>query len=264
MQLGRVLLIDDEISLVQTLTRILRQADCEVTGATSGNEALRLLDGCSYDLIYLDIRLPDLDGLQLLQEIRRRDGKLPVILLTAHGSLQSALQALRLGATDYLLKPVDPEVLLARTRVVLKEQAIERRRRDIGEQIAVLQAELKALEAEHTPETPPLIPNTGDRFLKRGQLILDLHGRRATFGKAVLAIPPTSFDYLATLARHAPEVVDYQMLVTETQGYQVDRREARELAKWHIHVLRQSLEADPKRPTHILNVRSGGYRLLVD
>ena len=113
-----------------------------------GNEALRLVNAgyenaSPYDVVYLDIRLPGMDGLQVLKEIRQRNAHLPVILLTAYGSLTTALEALRLGATDYLIKPLDPEVLVARTRVLLEEQALERRRREVREQIAALQEELR-------------------------------------------------------------------------------------------------------------------------
>ena len=66
------------------------------------------------------------------------------------------------------------------------------------------------------------------------------------------------------LARHTPDVVDYQTLVTEAQGYQIDRRQAQELAKWHIHELREALEPNPDEPRHVLNVRGTGYRLVAD
>jgi DNA-binding response OmpR family regulator len=268
--LGRVLVVDDELSLRNTLTRILRQGGCEVASAEDGDMALRMLAAEPYDLVYLDIRLPGRDGLQTLRELRQQDAHLAVILLTAYGSLHTALEALRLGATDYLLKPVDPDVLLARTLVLLKEQAIERRRREIQEQIARYQEELRALDlaypqapaAAQPVSFPPGAPK--DRFLKRGSLILDLQAQRATLGREVIALPPATFDYLVVLARHSPEPVNYQTLVTEAQGYQVDPSEARELAKYHIHVMRQALEKDPKTPQHIHNVRSVGYRFLVD
>src|SRR5512136_2342202 len=136
--MGNILVIDDEESLRHTLGRVLRQAGYEVTTAGEGNEALRLINSgyentSPYDVVYLDIRLPGMDGLQVLKEIRQRDAHLPVILLTAYGSLKTALEALRLGATGYLIKPLDPEVLVARTRVLLEEQALERRRREVRE-----------------------------------------------------------------------------------------------------------------------------------
>jgi two-component system response regulator MtrA len=80
----------------------------------------------------------------------------------------------------------------------------------------------------------------------------------------MIALSPTAFNYLLVLARHAPGIVEYQTLVTEAQGYQADPREAQELAKWHVHQIRESLEPDPQHPTFIINVRGTGYRLVVD
>jgi two-component system OmpR family response regulator len=103
-----------------------------------------------------------------------------------------------------------------------------------------------------------------ERFVKRGKLVLDLHTRRVLLNEEPLNTPPTSFDYLLVLARHSPNVVDYQTLVTEAQGYQTDLREAQELTKWHIHQLRQIIEADARNPVHLINVRGTGYRLVTD
>lgn len=264
---GKVLIIDDEATLRTTLGRILERGGCLPAYAADGAEALAQIDGQTFDLVYLDLNLPDMDGIQVLAEIRKRDTRLPVIMLTGYGTLQSAVEALRLGATDYLLKPSDPEVLLARTRMALTETAMERRKRELREQIATLQAELAQLEqATQPPVTPSTTPapEPQNRFLKRGRLILDLQARRATFGQSVLTLPPAAFDYLLILARRSPEVVDYVDLVSEAQNYQVEASEARELAKWHVHVLRQALENDPQNPQYLLNVRGMGYRLLVD
>ncbi len=173
---------------------------------------------------------------------------------------------MRLGATDYLLKPVDPEVLVARMRVVLSEQATERRKEQIQAQIKALQLELQSLDrpAAGDLRISHPTPSPQERFLKLGYLILDLQTRRATFRDKVLDLPPTSFDYLVVLSRKSPEVVEYRALVTEAQQYQVSLDEARELAKWHVHVLRGALEADPQAPCQLINVRGKGYRLIVD
>jgi DNA-binding response OmpR family regulator len=217
------------------------------------------------DLVYLDIHLPEMDGLAVLQEIRKTNADLPVILFTAHASLKSALDAIRLGATDYLVKPVDPEVFVARTRVILEEQAIERRKRQIREQIDALRVELKTLEVEKEIQTPSVFPaDIGDRFIKRGHFILDLQAQRATLGDRVLSLPPTAFSYLTVLVRHAPQAVDYKTLAAEAQGYEVELTEASELAKYHIHVLRQAIDVKSGQPGYILNVRSVGYRVLAE
>jgi DNA-binding response OmpR family regulator len=264
--LGSVLIIDDEDTLRHTLTRVLKSAGCDVSGAASGAQALQLIQRTLFDLVYLDVHLPGISGIEVLKNIRAEHPDLPVILFTGHASLQSALEAIRLGAADYLVKPIDPEVFVAQTRIILSEQKLERRKREIRAQIAALRAELQDLENQSTsvsPQTAPA-PQSGDRFLKRGLFVLDLHSQRATLADRVLSLPPTAFAYLTVLARRAPEAVDYQTLVTESQGYAVEPSEASELAKYHIHVLRQAIGAEQNEPGYILNVRGIGYRLLID
>jgi DNA-binding response OmpR family regulator len=258
-----VLVVDDEANLRQSLARILHQMGCEVTTAADGTEALQRLEAAPYDLVYLDIRLPGMDGLQVLRQIHDRYPQVAVVLLTAHASISSAVEAVRLGATDYLIKPITPEALIARTRTILVDQAAQRRRREIQEQIDALQAELKALD-QAPAVTPAFTAPADDRFLKRGTLVLDLHTRRATCVDRVLTLPPTAFDYLVVLARHAPDVVPYQTLVVEAQGYQTDLRQAQDLTKWHIHTLREALERESAGSCHLLTVRGTGYRLVVD
>jgi DNA-binding response OmpR family regulator len=263
---GKILIIDDEASLRETLGRILQRTGYETLAAADGAQAIQLIGEHVFNLAYLDLHLPGMDGIEILKKIRQLQPKLPVVMLTGFGTLQSAVEALRLGATDYLLKPFDPEVLVARTRVILEEQAIENRKEELRKQIAALHAELRSLEQEtpeqQTADQPP--PEPQNRFFKAGRMVLDLQAKRATFGERVLNLPPATFDYLVVLARRSPEVVNYQALVTEAQNYQVDGVEARELAKWHMHVLRQALENDPQNPRFLLNVRGTGYRLLVD
>lgn len=170
-----------------------------------------------------------------------------------------------MGAKDYLLKPVDPQILLARTRVLLQERAIERRRAEIQAQLQQLSAELRELDRQIQAATQPAetFYDFDKRFYKVGELTLDLKACRAVFGTRVLEIAPTSFQYLVVLAQRAPQVVGYQELVQAAQNFSANPVEARELTKWHIHALRQSLEPDPANPRYLLNVRGKGYRLLM-
>ncbi len=262
---GSVLIIDDEASLRSTLTRILQNAGCQATSASDGSEALKLLAGNVFDLVFLDLRLPDIHGLEILKEIRNISPKLPVIVLTAHGTMNSAVEAMHLEATDYLLKPIDPEVLVARTKAILQSQKTAKRRQEIQEKIFQLQAELVNLENIPAGNAPlPQASHIDSRYLKIGGLTLDFQTRRASLADKALEIPPTSFDYLAVLARHAPDVVRFQTLVVEAQGYHAEFSEARELTKWHIYVLRQAIESDPKKPRLLLNVRGVGYQMVKD
>jgi two-component system, OmpR family, response regulator RegX3 len=247
------------------LARILQRAGYEVTTTASGNEALTLLSEHAFDLVYLDIRMPEVSGLDILKTIHARYPELPVILFTAQPDLNSAVEALRSGAIDYLLKPLKPQTIIERTRSILANKQKERRKRELQRQIDALQAELTALEKEDLPQTNPSLQPVAvsdDRFLRRGMLTLDMLTRRVTMNDRVVNLPPTSFDYLLVLARHTPNVVDYQTLVSEAQGYETDPHEAQELTKWHIHHIRQVLEPDARNPIYVINVRGMGYRLV--
>jgi DNA-binding response OmpR family regulator len=245
------------------LARILQRAGYEVTTAANGKEGLSLVTEHPFDLLYLDIRMPDVSGLELLRTIHAKFPDLPVILFTAQPDLNSAVEALRRGATDYLLKPLKPQAVIDRTQAILSNKQKERRRRELQRQIESLQTELMALDSDKSPtQTPEQTPTSDERFLRRGLLTLDMHTRRVTMNDRIINLPPTSFDYLLVLARHAPNIVDYQTLVSEAQGYETDPREAQELTKWHIHHIRQAIEPDKRNPVHVINVRGSGYRLV--
>jgi len=262
---SHILIVDDESSLRQTLARILQRAGFEVTTTANGKDALSLLSQHSFDMVYLDIRMPDISGLDVLKVIHSKFPELPVILFTAQPDLNSAVEALRRGAIDYLLKPLKPQTIIDRTKTVLVNKEKERRKRELQRQIDALQTELNALEREDLPQPDPAsqqVQISDSRFLKRGMLTLDMHTRRVLMNDRAINLPPTSFDYLLVLARHTPNVVDYQTLVSEAQGYETDPHEAQELTKWHIHHIRQTIEPDARNPIFVINVRGIGYRLV--
>jgi DNA-binding response OmpR family regulator len=263
---GTILIIDDEASLRQTLARIFQRANLSVTTAGSANEGLILLSRQAFNLVYLDIRMPDMSGLEALKIIHSKYPAVPVIIFTAQPDLNSAVEALRHGAVDYLIKPLQPKILIDRTQTVLAAQEKERRKREVEMQIEALQTDLKLLEGKpgiHPGQTPKDAP-PNERFLTRGKLSLDLHTHRLLVENQTINLPPTAFNYLLVLVRHAPDVVDYQTLVTEAQGYQIELREARELVKWYIHEVRQAIEPDVRNPSYLINVRGTGYRLVTD
>jgi len=265
---GHILIIDDEASLRQTMARILQRAGYEVTTAADGNEGLNLISEHPFDLVFSDIRMPDMSGLELLKTVHEKFPDLPVILFTAQPDLTSAVEAVRSGATDYLMKPLKPQAVIDRTNAILKKNHVERRKREIQRQIEALQAELTALERGNGEEkvdlTQQQAAGSSDRFVRLGVLTLDLYARRVTMNESMVDVPPTSFDYLLALVRHSPNVVDYQTLVSEAQGYETDTHEAQELTKWHIHHIRQAIEPDSRKPVHVINVRGTGYRLVME
>jgi len=230
---GNILIIDDEANIRQTLTRILQNAGCTVSTAINGAEALHRIAVASYDLILLDLRMPGMDGIAVLKEIRQSNPRQPVIVLTGHSSMSSALDALHLSAADYLIKPVNPVILVERTFKILRQQWIERRRHEIQEQMITLQEELKTLELESSSTSEisdrKSLPSSGseNRFLRVGDLLLDLDAKRVTWKDTAIDLFPSTFEYLAVLARHTPDIVAYQDLVSEAQGYETSLPEAR-------------------------------------
>jgi len=264
---GHILIIDDEAGLRQMMARVIQRAGYEVTTAANGKDGLALVSEHVFDLLYLDIRMPGLNGLEVLRTIHEKYPDLPVVLFTAQPDVQSAVEALRRGATDYLLKPLKPQAVIDHTQAILASKQEERRKRELQRQIDALQVELHAMQGSkgnHADSKPQQVSAGDDRFLKRGGLTIDLLTRRAVMNERAISLPTATFDYLVVLARHSPNVLGFQMLVAEAQGYETDMREAQELSRWHVHHIRQVLEPDSRNPVHLLNVRGTGYRLVMN
>ena len=260
---GNILIIDDEATLRQSLARILKQAGFEVMIAETAEQGISYISTTMFDLVFMDLRMPGMNGLEALKIISASYPALPIVLLTAQPDLNSAVEALRNGATDYLLKPVKPEKIIESARKLIDESHKERRKSEILQQIEKLQLELKGLPRGDTK--PPLSNNVDlGRYVTCGKLALDMHKRCVVMDDKVINIPSTTFDYLHVLAKHSPDVVAYQTLVAEAQGFQADLREAQELAKWHIHQLRHLLGPSPQGDDFVINIRSKGYRLIAD
>ena len=259
-----ILIVDDEDHLRLSLSLILQKENYRVTSAASAEEALACLRAQDYDLMFLDLNLPGMSGIDLLMDVNKRTPRMPVLILTAHAALDSAIQAVRLGARDYLIKPVEPVVILTRVREVLAESKEPARKKEIVEQLQSLLVELQQMEGEYNTAASALTTlstDNPDRFLKKGPFELDLHARHATLNGKYIPVTGLYFDYLSTLLRHAPKTVTYVALVKETQGFDVALAEARDLARWRVHQLRKLIEADPEHPLYISTVRGTGYRL---
>jgi DNA-binding response OmpR family regulator len=264
-QTGSILIVDDEPNLRRSLSIILQRSGYQVTAAADGAEALRFLQAGEFHLAFLDIKMPDMDGITLLTEIRGKFPSMPIFMLTAHATLDTAVQALRYGANDYLLKPIDPEVILKRIEETLAEQRVPQRRREIATQLTELLGELHSMEnpAAPAPAAEPSPPADDARFLRRGDFTLDLHLRTLQLEGRTIQLTPSTFNFLVVLIRHAPDPVTYEVLVQEAQGYELSRAEARDLARGHVHELRKAVEPDLKHPRFIVTVRDVGYRLVI-
>lgn len=261
-----ILIVDDEDRLRLSLSLILQKENYRVETAANGEDALNCLQVHEYDLMFLDLNLPGMSGIELLIQVHKQFPHMSVLILTAHAALDSAIQAVRLGARDYLIKPVEPALILARVAEILAEREQPARKKEIVGQIQALLAELQKMEGEDATPTSALttLPSTDPaRFLNKGVFDLDLHARHVVLNGKYIPVVGIYFDYLRTLLRHAPKVVAYQTLVKESQGYDVAVAEARDLARWRIHELRKFIEVDPEQPQYILTVRGTGYRLAI-
>jgi len=261
-----ILVVDDENHMRLSLSLVLQKENYRVDTAANAAEALDCLKSHAYELMFLDLNMPGMGGIDLLVKIHKRYPQMPVLIFTAHAALESAIQAVRLGARDYLIKPVEPVLILARVAEILAESEQPTRKKEIVGQIQSLLAELQKIDGEDTTPTNTLAavpPDDSARFLKKGDFDLDLHARHAALNGSYIPVTAIYFDYLGTLLRHAPKAVAYKTLVKESQGYDATIAEAREMARWRIHELRKMIETDPQQPQYILTVRGMGYRLAI-
>lgn len=125
MEKFRVLVIDDEVDFVETIVKRLRDRGLEAEGALSGPEGLQLLDNKEFDVIILDVKMPKMNGIETLREIKKKSPLVEVIMLTGHGSVESGIQGLQLGAFNYVMKPVPLNELLKQMTQAYERKLIE-------------------------------------------------------------------------------------------------------------------------------------------
>ena len=219
----RVLVVDDEPPIRKLLRMGLSAHGYQVTEATNGKNALELL-GKSPDIIILDLGLPDIQGHDLLRMIRGRDEAVPVIVLSSRGDEAGKVQALDLGADDYVTKPFGMDELLARMRAALRHQ----------------------------------LQTHGERPIFRvGDLSVDLVRRIVKVRDTMVKLSPKEYDLLRVLVQHAGKVLTHKFLLTELWD---DLSDAQYL-RVYVRQLRQKLEDDPEKPKYIHTETGIGYRL---
>lgn len=218
----RILVIEDEPLILSFLSRGLAAEGFVVDGAGDGRGGLARALSESYDLVVLDLLLPQLDGLTVLRELQRQRRELPVVIVSARSDLQTKLRGFGLGASDYVSKPFSLDELLARVRAQL-------RRATLDEDGGVLRA---------------------------GTLTLELARRQAKLGDVVAELSDREFRLLLHLIRHAGEVVSRERLLSDVWGYQFDPRS--NVVDVCVRRLRKKLGAEAPIET----VRHGGYRLM--
>jgi DNA-binding response OmpR family regulator len=245
LQGARILIVDDERTTRLSLSEIFSLRGAITATAADGQEALDLIAKNVYDLIVLDIRMPGISGLQVLETVQQMAPATVVVLLTAHATVDSAIRALRQGAFDYLLKPAQPKAIIEVVeRGLQKRQDYVRRQSLVG----LMEQTVEAFKQGVTPSDATSAPKTSQR-------------REVRMGERGLDLTPTEFDTLAFLVQHAERVVSCRDLVKAVHGYDTTEHAARPIMRVHIHRLRQKLEVDATEPTRLLTIRSAGYML---
>ena len=221
----KILAVDDEVTLLNTIQAYLEQEGYEIQTAADGRAALLIFRDFQPDLVVLDIMLPELDGLEVLRQIRQTS-EAYVIMLTAKADETDKIIGLGLGADDYVTKPFSPRELVARIKAAL--------RRASGS-------------------------NSSKTELVSRQLRLDVDGRLAWKNGKLLDLTPIEFDLLHVLLRHHGRALSREQLIEQvwSHDYYGDDR----VVDVHIGRLRKKVEDDPARPILIATVWGAGYRL---
>jgi DNA-binding response OmpR family regulator len=252
----RILIVDDEPNIRKILERTLTRSGWTADSIGDGQEAITRLSIDPYDLVLLDLYMEPVDGLEVLGKIKEFDPDTAVIILTAHGSMDSAVEALRMGAFDYLLKPASPESIQARVAEGLASRKAALQRRQLLTQIEALKDMLADLD---DGDLNQIVGMPKDRFLKSRELVIDRAHRTAILREKLLDLTTAEFDALVMLVEHSPEPVSPSLLVRYALGYEAEEKEAGDIIKWHIHQLRSKIEPVQDKPQYILTVRYKGY-----
>ena len=217
----RILLIEDDGRLAEMVSDYLGQSGFRVSRAANGAAGLQMQGADSYDIVVLDLMLPDMDGLDVCRQLRRRGG-IPILMLTARGDAMDRIVGLEMGADDYLPKPFEPRELLARVRAIL------RRGRGIAESI-----------------------------LRFGRLEIDCDAREVRLNGEPKALTSHQFGILLAMARRAGHVMTREALMDIMRNEPLEAFDRS--IDVHISRIRAAIEDDHRRPRRVITVRGAGY-----
>lgn len=273
--MARILAVDDDHAIRFFMEELLTRDGHEATVVSSGEAALPLLETTEFDLALIDLRLEGMSGTELLAILRQQAPDTVVIMLTGHGTLESAVEALRQGAHDYLFKPCKTtELRESIRRGLLKRQQklaqrallqqLEQQLRTTLQDVYTALGDTAAAPASALTLMPPAaeLPEAEGRFLQQAGVIVDVMRHVITVEGQLLEASPTEFALLAYLIREAPRVVSPPELVREIQGYESSPWEARNLIRYYIYRLRQKIKALSGRDL-IETVRGVGYTIRI-
>jgi len=224
-----VLVVEDEPRVSRYLRSSLQASGYEVLVAADGVKALELVQGNRPDLILLDLRLPRMHGLEVLENIRKQH-EMPIIILTANDTEEDKVKALMLGADDYLTKPFGTRELQARIVAVMRRY--------------------KQTE----------VPVERTTLYQNGDLRIDYTARQVMVGGQSVHLTPTEYRLLVTMAENTNRVLTHDYLLSHVWG--AEYSEDVHILRATIWRLRQKVEHDPTNPNYILNEPGVGYRMV--
>jgi DNA-binding response OmpR family regulator len=261
---ARVLVVDDEESIRFSLQRALERDGYEVLTAEDGREALRLVQHHVFDLILTDLKMEGVDGVEVMRQARAMAPDTVIIMLTGYATLESAIEALRHGAIDYLIKPCSSADVRAAVAKGLSQRFRELRHSQLLDQMSASLAELRDETLLPTqPSTPSSLPSESgsQAVLHHGNLTVDRQRHQVTVEGQKVDLTPTEFELLVHLIENAERVASCSELVLAVHGYETSEDESRKVIRPHITNLRQKMSAVPGSRPYILNVRGVGYTL---
>ncbi len=233
----KVLVVDDEKSIVRLITFNLEKEGFKTLQASNGEEALRLINDQNPDLVLLDLMLPVLDGLEVCRRIRQEGHSVAIIMLTAKDQEIDRVLGLELGADDYIIKPFSPRELVARVRAVLRRTSARN---------------------DSLHEKNPL---PGEKISIDG-LVIDSNKYEVKVNDKPVEVTPKEFELLYFLARNAGRVMTRDNLLNNIWDYAFDGDTR--IVDVHVSHLREKIEANPKNPVYIKTVRGVGYKFKGD
>ena len=223
-----ILIVEDEFAVARGIQYALQQEGYTVVVARSGEEGLEFATSQAPDLVVLDVRLPGIDGFEVLRRLRSTGSKAPVLMLTARDEEVDKVIGLELGADDYLTKPFGLRELMSRIKALL--------RRAYGD----------------------LADAVGGRLIRNGDLVIDLERRRVQRGNRRIALTATEFEILRHLASKPGRVYSRRELLELLRDYEALDQDEKTI-NVHVSHLRDKIEDDPTIPAFILTVRGVGY-----
>jgi DNA-binding response OmpR family regulator len=255
-----ILIVDDEQAIRFFLSEELAQTGYRVLTASSGEEALVRLQEKEIDLVLLDLQMGGMDGLQVMEEIEKRPVPPEVIILTAHASFDSAVDAMRLGGCDYLRKPCRAKDLLSSV-----EKGLRKRRKELQQQqmLRLIEETARQLQPSSPPATGSVPPP--QRFLEQRGLLLDREAETVTQYGEALSLTPTEFRLLACLMEWPDQLLGYCELAASLHGRrdrEWDEWEARAAISTHMWRLRRKLGSGQDDNPYIVNIRGRGYKFV--